>query len=41
VARDAGALVVAVVTKPFSFEGRRRRLQADEGLTALRQSWTP
>jgi len=37
VARDAGALVVAVVTKPFSFEGRRRRLQADEGLTALRQ----
>jgi cell division protein FtsZ len=37
VARDAGALVVAVVTKPFSFEGRRRRMQADEGLTALRQ----
>jgi cell division protein FtsZ len=37
VARDAGALVVAVVTKPFSFEGRRRRLQADEGLSALRQ----
>jgi cell division protein FtsZ len=37
VARDAGALVVAVVTKPFSFEGRRRRLQAEEGLAALRQ----
>jgi cell division protein FtsZ len=36
-ARDAGALVVAVVTKPFAFEGRRRRLQADEGLAALRQ----
>ena len=37
VAREAGALVVAVVTKPFAFEGRRRRLQADEGLAALRQ----
>jgi cell division protein FtsZ len=36
-AREAGALVVAVVTKPFAFEGRRRRLQADEGLVALRQ----
>jgi cell division protein FtsZ len=37
IARDAGALVVAVVTKPFAFEGRRRRLQADEGLASLRQ----
>jgi len=36
-ARELGALVVAVVTKPFSFEGRRRRSQADEGLAALRQ----
>ena len=36
-ARDSGALVVAVVTKPFAFEGRRRRAQADEGLAALRQ----
>ncbi len=36
-AREAGALVVAVVTKPFAFEGRRRRVQADEGLAALRQ----
>jgi len=36
-AREAGALVVAVVTKPFAFEGRRRRLQADEGLSSLRQ----
>jgi cell division protein FtsZ len=36
-AREAGALVVAVVTKPFAFEGRRRRLQAEEGLTSLRQ----
>lgn len=36
-AREMGALVVAVVTKPFSFEGRRRRQQAEEGLAALRQ----
>ncbi len=36
-ARELGALVVAVVTKPFSFEGRRRRMQADEGHLALRQ----
>jgi cell division protein FtsZ len=37
-ARELGALVVAVVTKPFSFEGRRRRAQGDDGLTALRQA---
>jgi len=36
-AREAGALVVAVVTLPFSFEGRRRRVVADEGLASLRQ----
>jgi cell division protein FtsZ len=36
-ARELGALVVAVVTLPFSFEGRRRRLQAEEGLSALRE----
>jgi len=36
-ARESDALVVAVVTKPFAFEGRRRRLQADEGLAALRK----
>ena len=36
-AREMGSLVVAVVTLPFSFEGRRRRMQADEGLTALRE----
>ena len=35
-ARQAGALTVAVVTKPFMFEGRRRLRQADEGLAELR-----
>jgi cell division protein FtsZ len=36
-AREMGSLVVAVVTLPFSFEGRRRRLAAEEGLASLRQ----
>jgi cell division protein FtsZ len=36
-AREMGALVVAVVTLPFSFEGRTRRAQAEEGLAHLRQ----
>jgi len=35
-ARDLGILTVAVVTKPFTFEGRKRMLQADAGLDALR-----
>lgn len=34
-AQDAGALTVAVVTKPFSFEGSRRRQQAESGIRAL------
>jgi cell division protein FtsZ len=37
-AREAGALSVAVVTKPFQFEGRRRMHQADEGLRELRKA---
>ena len=36
VAREVGALTVAVVTKPFSFEGAKRREQADEGIAQLR-----
>jgi cell division protein FtsZ len=35
-AREMGALVVAVVTMPFGFEGRRRHIQAMEGLAAMR-----
>ncbi|MBB3978689.1 cell division protein FtsZ [Rhizobium azooxidifex] len=37
-ARKAGILTVGVVTKPFSFEGRRRMQMADEGITRLRES---
>ena len=36
-ASELGALVVAVVTKPFNFEGRRRRTQAEKGLQELKQ----
>ena len=35
VARERGALTVAVVTRPFHFEGKRRRRQAEEGIEAL------
>ena len=35
-ARETGALTVAIVTKPFSFEGAKRREQAEEGIAALR-----
>ncbi|HTA89455.1 MAG TPA: cell division protein FtsZ [Polyangiaceae bacterium] len=34
-AREAGALTVGVVTKPFSFEGRQRSRRAEAGLAAL------
>ncbi len=36
VARALGALTIGVVTRPFSFEGRRRAQQAEEGIAALR-----
>ncbi len=36
VAKEIGALTVACVTRPFNFEGRRRRKQAEEGVEALR-----
>ena len=37
IAAESGALVIAFVTMPFSFEGGRRLKQAEEGLRALRQ----
>jgi cell division protein FtsZ len=37
ICKDLGALTVAVVSKPFSFEGKKRSRQADEGLESLKQ----
>ena len=36
VARSLGALTIGVVTRPFGFEGRRRQVQADQGVEDLR-----
>jgi cell division protein FtsZ len=35
IAREMGILTVAIVTRPFGFEGRRRTLVADQGIAAL------
>ena len=37
IARSLGALTIGVVTRPFSFEGRRRSTQAENGIAALRE----
>ncbi len=37
IAREVGALTVGVVTKPFSFEGKKRMLSAEEGIANLKQ----
>jgi len=37
IAREVGALTVGVVTKPFSFEGKKRLLSAEEGIANLKQ----
>jgi cell division protein FtsZ len=36
-AKEAGALTVGVVTKPFTFEGKRRMRRAEEGIAALKE----
>ena len=36
-AKELGALTVAFVTKPFSFEGKKRKMQADEGIARLKE----
>lgn len=38
IARKLGALTVGVVTRPFSFEGKRRSTQAENGINSLRES---
>ena len=37
ICKDIGALTVAVVSKPFSFEGKKRARQAEEGIDALKE----
>src|SRR3989442_12078468 len=37
IARELGALTVGVVTKPFTFEGNKRRLPAEGGIASLKQ----
>ncbi len=38
VAKEMGILTVGIVTVPFSFEGRKRKLQAEEGLEEMRKN---
>jgi cell division protein FtsZ len=37
ISRECNALTVAVVTKPFQFEGKKRSIQAEEGIDQLRE----
>jgi len=37
IAKECGALTVGVVTRPFTFEGRKRQTQAESGISALRE----
>jgi cell division protein FtsZ len=41
IARELGALTVGVVTKPFTFEGKRRAAQAEQGIAALKENVDP
>lgn len=38
IARESGALTVGVVTRPFSFEGKKRQKQAEEGIRELNEA---
>lgn len=38
IARELGSLTVGVVTRPFNFEGRKRSIQADSGVAALKEN---
>ncbi len=38
IAKDLGILTVGIVTLPFSFEGKKRRCQADQGIQELKES---
>jgi cell division protein FtsZ len=38
IARECSVLTIAVVTKPFQFEGKKRNIQAEEGIAQLREA---
>jgi len=38
IARETGALTIAIVTKPFAFEGKKRMRQAEQGLAELKRA---
>jgi cell division protein FtsZ len=38
IAREVGALTIGVVTRPFGFEGRRRAVQAEQGIQRLKEN---
>lgn len=38
IAKESGALTVAVITRPFSFEGRKRAQQAEQGIASLKEA---
>ena len=37
ISREVGALTIGVVTRPFSFEGKRRQIQAEQGIERLKE----
>src|SRR5690606_15650029 len=37
ISKECGALTVGVVTRPFTFEGRKRQLHAEQGIAALKE----
>jgi cell division protein FtsZ len=37
ICKDLGILTVGIVTTPFSYEGRKRQMQAEEGITVMKQ----
>jgi len=41
IAKSLGALTIGVVTRPFSFEGRRRAVQAEQGISSLKDKLDP
>ena len=38
IAKEMGILTIGIVTKPFAFEGKRRMLQAEKGISALKEN---